>query len=498
MRPALLLLSALGLIAAASAADKPNIVYLYGDDVGYGDLAPYGTSTAPTPAVEKLAKEGLRFTQAYATSSTCTPSRYALLTGEYPWRRKGTGVLPGDAALIIEPGRKTLPAMLRQAGYTTAAVGKWHLGLGDGNLDWNKPIKPGPNEIGFDYSFIMAATGDRVPCVYLENGKVVNLDPADPIEVSYKQPFPGLPTGITDRAKLRMDWSEGHNNAVVNGIGRIGFMKGGKSALWKDEEMVDVFTKQAVDFMTRTKDKPFFLYLAAHDIHVPRVPNPRFVGKTTMGPRGDAIVSFDWMVGRVLEALDQLGLSNNTLVILSSDNGPVLDDGYVDGAVAKLGTHRPAGGLRGGKYSIFEGGTREPFIVRWPGQVKPGTSEALVSQIDLLASLAALSGQTLAENEAPDSRNVLPALLGRSPQGREHIIEHSGGLAIRKGPWKFIMPGPKQQKKNGQCDPEAGGQLYNLADDPAETKNVAPDHPDLVKELRTELLGVRDGHDAKH
>lgn len=476
----------------ACAADKPNIVYIYGDDIGYGDLACYGTGTAATPQVDRLAREGLRFTSAYATSATCTPSRYGLLVGEYPWRRKGTGVLPGDAALIIAPGRTTLPSMLRKAGYATAVVGKWHLGLGSGRIDWNQRITPGPNEIGFDHSFIMAATCDRVPCVYLENGKVVNLDPADPIEVSYRQPFPGLPTGTTERAKLRMDWSRGHNDAVINGIGRIGFMKGGKSAIWKDEDMADEFARQAVAFITRSKDKPFFLYLAANDIHVPRLPHPRFVGKTGMGPRGDAIVSFDWMTGRVLETLDQLGLAANTLVIVSSDNGPVLDDGYVDGAVAKLGAHRPTGPWRGGKYSLFEGGTRMPFVVRWPARVKPGVSDAIISQVDLLASLAALTGQTLAEGDAPDSRNVLPALLGESASGRDHVVVHDGNIAIRSGPWKYLPPASGNQGKPG-----AVGQLFNLADDPGETTNLARKNLDKVAELKAELQAVRDGRDRE-
>jgi arylsulfatase A-like enzyme len=480
--------------ACTCGASKPNIVLIYADDLGYGDVGCYGATAVKTPNVDRLASEGIRFTSAYCTSSTCTPSRYSLLTGEYAFRKRGTGVLPGDAALIIEPGRTTLPAMLRKAGYTTGVVGKWHLGLGGKEpLDWNKEIKPGPLEIGFDYAFIMAATGDRVPCVYMENRSIVGLDPSDPIQVSYVKPFVEEPTGITHRDQLKLDWSHGHNNAVVNGIGRIGFMSGGKKARWVDEDMADTFTKKAVAFIERQKDKPFFLYFATQDIHVPRAPQARFVGKTGMGPRGDVIAEFDWCAGEILATLERLKLTDNTLVIFSSDNGPVLDDGYKDDANEKLGAHKPAGPLRGGKYSLFEGGTRVPFVVRWPGRVKPGVSGALVSQVDLSATVASLVGQTLAPADAPDSFNVLPALLGQSPTGRPYIVEHSGTLALRSGDWKFMQPGQIRELlgpwKNTQI--AAPGALFNLAEDVGETRDLAAQHPDKVKELESALSKIR-------
>ena len=328
----------------------------------------------------------------------------------------------------------------------------------------------------------------------LENRRVVGLDSADPIKVSYEKPFPGEPTGISHRSGLKMDWSHGHNNAVINGIGRIGFMTGGKSALWVDEDMADTFTRKAVSFIEQRKDKPFFLYFATHDIHVPRVPHPRFAGQTSMGPRGDAMVEFDWCVGEILKTLDRHKLTKNTLVILTSDNGPVIDDGYKDGALEKLGGHKPAGALRGGKYSRFEAGTRVPFIVRWPARVKPGVSHALVSQVDLIASLAALTGQRLENSEAPDSFDVLPALLGKSQQGREHIVEHAGGLALRLDRWKYLEPrqGPKRSATtNIELGNDSEPQLYDLSQDPGETQNLAAQHPERVKKMEALLQKIR-------
>ncbi len=482
--------------ADAKLKRPPNIVLIYADDIGYGDLSCYGATGVKTPNTDRLAKEGIKFTSGYASSATCTPSRYSMLTGQYAWRKKGTGVLAGDAGMIIDHNKLTLPSMLRGAGYATGVVGKWHLGLGDGKdkLDWNSEIKPGPLQMGFDYSFLMPATGDRVPCVYTENGRVVNLDPNDPITVSYRKPIPGQPTGKTHRDTLKQDWSHGHNHTIVNGISRIGYMSGGKSALWVDEDMADKFVEKGVDFIEQNKDKPFFLYFSTHDIHVPRVPHPRFVGKTDMGLRGDAIVQFDFQVGAILDKLDALGLADNTLVILSSDNGPVLDDGYKDQAVERIGDHQPAGPFRGGKYSRFEAGTREPFLVRWPDKVKPGTSDAFVSQVDLIGSLAALTGQTLAAEDAPDSLNMLDALLGKDKEGRDHIVEHSWALAIRVGDWKYIEPnkGSKVAWSTGNetaNDPKP--QLYNLKDDIGETKNLAEKYPEKAKELAAKLDAIK-------
>jgi len=483
--------SALAAAPQPTPADHPNIVFIYGDDVGYGDLSCYGAKAVSTPNIDRLASEGLRFTNAYASSATCTPSRYSLLTGSYAFRQQGVKILQGDAKLIIHPGRETLPAMLKRAGYRTGAVGKWHLGLGEGTqpLNWNDDIKPGPMEVGFDYSFIMAATGDRVPCVYVEGHRVVGLDTSDPIEVSYETPFPGEPVGKEDRASLAMDWSHEHNDAVIHGIPRIGFMKGGHSALWQDDQMAKTFTDKAISFVDQDTTHPFFLYLAAQDIHVPRVPNEQFKGKTTMGPRGDAIVELDWMVGQVMDSLRKRKLLDNTLVILSSDNGPVLDDGYKDGAVEKIGDHKPAGPYRAGKYSVFEGGTRIPLITWWPGKIAPGTSAALVSQVDLLGSLAALTGEKYSAADAGDTRDESAALLGRTQTGRESLVEQGWGLGLREGSWKYIAPGRSRDGLGPWTYVRIAepGLLYNLADDPGETHDLSAEQPQKLAELRAEL-----------
>jgi arylsulfatase A-like enzyme len=480
---------------SASAQSPPNILVIYADDLGYGDVSAYGAKAITTPNIDRLAKGGLRFTDAHAAAATCTPSRYALLTGEYAFRKPGTGVLPGDAALIIEPGRTTLPSMLKSAGYTTGVVGKWHLGLGPtGGPDWNGEIKPAPNDIGFDYSFIMAATGDRVPTVYVENRRVVGLDPRDPIAVSYTSPLDDGPTGQSHPGQLKMSPSHGHDQTIVNGISRIGYMKGGKAALWKDEDMADDFTGRAVRFIEQQKARPFFLFFALHDPHVPRVPHPRFAGKSAMGPRGDVILEADWSVGQILDTLDRLKLTDNTLVIFTSDNGPVVDDGYKDEAVAKLGNHAPSGPFRGGKYSHFEGGTRVPFILRWPARVKPGTSDALISQVDFLASFAALAKKPLAAGDGPDSVDTLAALLGTAKTGRAELIEQAGGQAIRVGQWKYIEAS-KRPKMNVQTNTELGNdavpQLYDLVKDPGERQNLAEQNPAKVAELQSRLDAIR-------
>ncbi len=475
--------------------ENPNVIIILADDIGYGDLSCNGEKTIRTPHVDKLADTGIRFTDAHAVAATSTPSRYSLLTGEYAWRRNDTGIATGDAGMVIRPEQVTVATIFRQAGYHTAAVGKWHLGLGltAGSQNWNGFITPGPTDIGFDYSYIMAATGDRVPCVYVENQYVVNLDATDPIAVSYDKPFPGEPLGKDHPELLTVlhpSPNHGHDQAIVNGISRIGYMKGGKQALWLDENIADSITSKAVRFIEDNQREPFFLYLATNDIHVPRVPHPRFRGKSGMGPRGDAILEFDWSVGQIVETLERLGLSENTLIILTSDNGPVVDDGYADQAVELLGDHRPWGPFRGGKYSIFEAGTRVPFIVNWPAQIQPAVSGALVSQIDIFASLTNLLGKDVPADAAPDSRNHLATLTGKDTKGRDYIIEQAGSLSVSTGEWKYIVPG-NGSVYNELTHTELGNnpepQLYNLKEDIGEKNNLAATHPEIVEELKAIL-----------
>ena len=476
-------------------AQKPNVIIILADDIGYGDLSCNGEPTIHTPNVEKLANNGVRFTNAHAIAATSTPSRYSLLTGEYAWRRNDTGIATGDAGMVIKPEQTTIADIFQNAGYKTAAVGKWHLGLGDkaGTQDWNGYITPGLSDIGFNYSYIMAATGDRVPCVYVENQRVVNLDPNDPISVSYTKPFDGEPLGKDHPEMLyvqKPSLNHGHDQAIVNGISRIGYMKGGKSALWTDENIADSITHHAVQFINENKENPFFLYFATNDIHVPRVPHPRFKGKSGMGPRGDAILEFDWSVGQILETLERNGLAENTLIILTSDNGPVVDDGYQDQAVELLGEHRPWGAFRGGKYSIFEAGTRIPFVVSWQGKTEKKVSDALVSQIDIFASLSQLINNKPAKDIATDSQNHLNTLLGKDRKGRKYIVEQAGTLSISDHTWKYIEPS-NGEAYNSLTNTELGNnknpQLYNLKTDIGEKNNLADLYPKKVLELKALL-----------
>ena len=494
-----------GFIGCGSGAGKnpqlPNIVFILADDIGYGDFSCYGATKIHTPHTDRMAAMGLSFLNAHCPAATSTPTRYSILTGEYAFRRRDTGVAAGNAPSIIKPEQKTVQKMLQAAGYTTAAIGKWHLGMGeDSNQNWNGYVSPGPRELGFDYSYIMSATGDRVPCVYMENQRVVNLDPNDPIEVSYREPFPGEPLGSTHPELLtKLKHSHGHDMAIVHGIGRIGYMRGGKQALWVDEFIADSITSKAVSFIERNKDKPFFLYWGSNDPHVPRWPHPQFVGKTGMGPRGDAILQFDWSVGQIMNALERNGLLENTIVIITSDNGPVLDDGYEDRAVELIGDHTPWGTLRGGKYSAFEAGTRIPFIISWPdgGVPKGKKTDAPISQVDFFASMAALVGQTLEDDAAPDSFDQLKAWLGHDDKGREYVVKQAGGtLSIIEGEWKYIAPSRNDNPFMQHVSIETGymtqPQLYNMKDDIGERNNMAAEHPEKVEKLATIIEMVRN------
>lgn len=485
--------------ALAQQKERPNVIIIYADDLGYGDLECYGAQNVKTPNVNRLAANGIQFTNTHAVASTSTPSRYSLLTGEYAWRKPGTGVAAGNAGMIIKPGQYTMADMFKNEGYTTAAFGKWHLGLGTetGKQDWNAPLPSSLGDLGFDYHYIMAATADRVPCVFIENGKVVNYDPSAPIEVSYKANFPGEPTGKDNPELLyNLKSSHGHDMSIVNGIGRIGYMKGGGKALWKDENIADSITLHAVNFLKQHKDEPFFMYFATNDVHVPRFPHERFRGKSSMGLRGDAIVQFDWSVGEIMKTLKELGLADNTLIILSSDNGPVVDDGYDDQAEELLNGHRPTGPYRGNKYSAFEGGTMVPAIVSWPkGIKKRGKSDVLMSQIDWMASLGSLIGAKLPKESAPDSYDRLGNLLGTDDTDRPWVVESSAGLSIRTKEWKYIDPNDGEAMISWGPKVETGNlstpQLYNM-ENLAEKENVATQYPEKVFEMQTILRRVKN------
>ncbi|WP_205764390.1 sulfatase family protein [Arenibacter sp. 6A1] len=480
---------------------KPNIVFIYTDDLGYGDISSYGATTISTPNIDALAKEGILFTNAYATAATCTPSRYSLLTGDYAWRKKGTGVAAGDEALLIDTKKTTLPDVLKTAGYKTGIVGKWHLGLGDGNgPNWNGKISPGPLEIGFDYSYIIPATGDRVPCVFVENHHIVNLDPNDPVKVNYKEKIGNWPTGKDNPELLTMKPSQGHNNTIVNGISRIGFMEGGKAALWDDETIPMELVDKSKKFIDSSKDQPFFLLLSTHDIHVPRVANKMFQGKSGMGPRGDVILQLDWTVKEIMEILKAQNLLDNTIVVFSSDNGPVLDDGYHDKARELVGDHQPTGGLRGGKYSSYDGGAKIPMIIRWPDAKGKGSiSNALFSQVDFLKSFSTLLAVDVDKSQAVDSQNMLAVLNGEDQAGRQSLIHESfqGPLSYIENGWKFILPhdGPKMVPWGPKIETgfETKPQLYNLLEDPNEQHNLANEMPEKVAELQEKMAKVTQG-----
>lgn len=461
---------------------KPNVIFIYVDDLGYGDLSCYGATEIATPNTDKLAINGIRFTRGHTTSATCTPSRFALMTGQYPWRKPGRNILPGDAALIIPTDQITLPKVFKNAGYKTAIIGKWHLGLGEQvNKDWNADIKPGPNEVGFDYSYIFPATADRVPTVFMENHRIIGLDPGDPIEVSYKNKVGTDPTGKEQPELLKLQSSVGHNHTIVNGIGRIGYMSGGKQTRWTDEELGTTFLAKAQNFINENKKTPFFLYFALHDIHVPRMPATMFKGKSKLGYRGDAILEMDWIVGQLTNQLKELGIDKNTMIVFSSDNGPVLDDGYADKAIELNGKHTPAGPLRGWKTDIHEGGTRVPFIISWPGKIKPKVSNDLVCQIDFIASFASFFNQTIPQNQAHDSENLWAAFTGKTDQGRKTLVQEGySNLAIVSGDWKYIPPFGKN-----------GPQLYNLKEDLAEKTNLIHKFPERGTELESLLKKIK-------
>ena len=483
----MLMLCCFLMISCIKTAPKPNVLIIYSDDIGYGDIGVYGADLIPTPNIDQLAAKGIRFTDGHCAASTCSPSRYALLTGEMGFR-KNIGIQPVNAPLSIRTEQFTLPRLFQSVGYQTGIIGKWHLGLGSGALDWNDEIRPGPLEVGFDYSFIIPSTNDRSPFVYVENHRVFNHDPNDPITVSLKRIPDSIPGTAYPDAQLEPEsitvykGDVGHQCTVINGVGRIGYMKGGKKAVWNDHNIADDLLKKAQTFISERKDQPFFLMLSTNDIHAPRLPHPRFKGTTDLGYRGDNVVQLDWFVGEVIKSLKENGLEEKTMVIFSSDNGPVyIDGGYQDGSANQK--HRAAGLYRGGKYQIYEGGTRVPLIISWPGMIEPMVSDALVSQVDLLASFAAFFERKLPEGDAQDSRNYWNTFIGREQKGAEIILEQTNtkkSIAIRKNNFKYL------RLHDGSFE------MYDLNQDPEEKYNLVSTRKELAREMHKELTDLEN------
>lgn len=482
-----------------ASSKHPNVIVIMADDLGYGDLSCYGAQTFQTPHIDRLAAEGQMFTNGYCSASTCTPTRYSFLTGNYAFRTQGTGIAPPNGHLVIDQDIFTLPDLMKEAGYATGIVGKWHLGLGlkGQGPDWNGDLKPGPQEIGFDYNFLLPTTNDRVPQVYVEGHRVLNLDPSDPLWVGNKKPTADHPTGISHRDSLKMDWSHGHNSTIHNGISRIGFYTGGNKARFRDEDLADKWVEKSNAFIEAHQHEPFFLFYASHDLHVPRIPHERFQGVTPHGFRADSIVQLDWTVGEIMKTLDRLKLREKTLVIFCSDNGPVMDDGYQDQALEKVGKHRAAGPFKGGKYSVYEGGTRTPFITYWKGTIPSGKSEEIVCTIDIATSLAQITGTSLPADAFKDSFDVSKCLLGTpDAKGRGHLIQQDNGgrgrFGFRQGDWKLTSH-PNGSARNTVVEKQLENikvpnfALYHLKDDPGEKINVIQKHPEVANKMKATL-----------
>lgn len=471
---------------AVPPAALPNVVIIYGDDVGFADIGVNGgPDDLPTPNIDRLAQEGINFTDAHSPAATCTPSRFSMLTGVLAYRHK-VNILPPNGHLIIPTDYKTLPALFRDAGYATGIIGKWHLGFGAAGeqIDWNGELKPGPMEVGFDHAFLLPNTNDRVPCVYIDGRRVLNLDRDDPIHVGDTLASVTV-EGSTAYPDARAQVPTAFYQSIINGLGRIGYTSGGKSALWDDATMADVFVDRAAHFIEINKDRPFFLYFSSQDIHYPYTPNERFHEKSNYGMRGDAMVQLDWTVGKIMQILERHSLSQNTIVIFTSDNGPVNfndDQSGVVGIHSESNAHDASGVWRGGKFQIYEGGTRVPLITRWPTRIPANqSSDATLSQLDFLASFAKLLGHELEPDDAIDSCDRLDAILGVDSKGADVLIEECRGLAIRSGQWKYI-PSYKNRVAY-EHDPKSDS-LFNLRLDPGERTNVIQEHPEVVDSLR--------------
>ena len=457
----------------AEAELFPNIVIILADDMGTGDVGAYNAaSKVPTPSLDTLAASGMRFTDAHSPSAVCTPTRYGLLTGRYSWRTSlKSGVLKGYSPLLIDLARSTIASMLRGKGYATAVIGKWHLGLGtDEVTDYSKPLSPGPNDVGFDYFFGIPASLDMPPYTFVEDDRVLTS-------------FDGDETGDSER---RRDGGEG-------------FWRAGPIARdFAHEDVLPEIAKHSVAFIHEQAEsregKPFFLYVPLNAPHTPWMPTPEFIGESEAGYYGDFVVQVDDTVNRIMNALGETGVADRTIVVFAADNGARWSPEQID----KWG-HRANLDWRGQKADIYEGGHRVPMIVSWPGRITPDTESAFITSLtDLYATFAAVTGADLGETDGEDSESILPALLGQPQAPRNPVIHHSsrGMFAIREGDWKLIEGlGSGGFTQPVTVEPEEGGpagQLYNLAEDPAETTNLYLERPDVVERLTLSLNEIRD------
>lgn len=457
----------------AAAADRPHIVIILADDLGYGSLNSYGAdeSLIQTPNIDRLAKQGRRFTDANTPSSVCSPTRYGLLTGRYDWRtNQKHGVINTIDPLHIETSRTTVASLLKSTGYRTATIGKWHLGYGSVKADFTKPLTPGPLDIGFDYHFAVPQNHGDASGVYVRDRQVLGLR-SDQSVPAGKSPY-------------------GRDFMGIDAPQRV------------DENVMDELTSDAIRWLQEPKhDKPFFLYFAPVAIHFPYTPSDETSGTSGTGLYGDWIHELDRSVGRILDTLEQMNVADDTLVIFTSDNGGVLmTEGQRPEAEAYRAGLRCNGHWRGRKHSIYEGGFRVPFLVRWPGRVEPGTvCDETINLVDIYATLAALIDQPVSPSEdvAEDSFNILPAILGTPHEQplRPSMIVHSpnGNFAIRSGPWKYIEGIPSPALKQPPQRDELRAQLYNLQDDPGEQKNIIDENPEVVKRLASLLNEHRSG-----
>lgn len=505
--PVLTTLVLFGVCAFSRAAERPptpNIVIILADDLGYGSVGCFGADgkLVRTPNIDRLAHEGRRFTDANTTSSVCTPTRYSLLTGRYCWRTAlKFETLNTFAPMLIEPSRYNMASMLKAHGYHTAAIGKWHLGYGDARndpkyrVDYTAELTPGPNELGFDYHFSVPQNHGDITGVYVENHYVYGLR-SGKIPADMKLPGP-VPDDENFAPTYESEMQQGHGHAPmeIDAPRRI------------DDRVMPELTDQAVHWIEQQKkETPFFLYFAPVAVHEPVTPSRDTKGTSQAGRFGDWIHELDRTVGRVLDTLEKQGLAQDTLVIFTSDNGGIYEPNQkrpeMDAVHAGLAVN---GQWRGGKTHVFQGGFNVPFIARWPGKIPAGTEcREMISLADVLATTAAIVGEKLpaADSAAEDSYNILPALLGEKYDQplRPDMVEHSndGVFAIRKGPWKWIEGVPVKQINPGLRKAHAAEfqrQLYNLADDPTESKDVSAQHPEIVEELEAALNAEQDaGH----